>query len=106
MMATAAYYFYAEGLGAGEIDRPVVDQTGLKGTFDFLLEYKRSNNNRFPAPVSQAPDAPPGAATPSDEFGGAPFVEALRKQLGLKLVRTRAPVRTLVIDHVGRPSEN
>jgi len=51
-MATAAYYFYAEGSGAGEIDRPVVDQTGLKGTFDLLLEYKRSNNNRFPANLS------------------------------------------------------
>ena len=105
-MATAAYYFYAEGSWAGEIDRPLVDQTGLKGTFDFLLEYKLSNNHRFPAPVSQAPDAPLGAATPSDEFGGAPFVEALRKQLGLKLVRTKAPVRVLVIDHVVRPSEN
>jgi uncharacterized protein (TIGR03435 family) len=35
-----------------------------------------------------------------------PFVEALRQQLGLKLVRTKAPVRTLVIDHVELPSEN
>jgi uncharacterized protein (TIGR03435 family) len=105
-MATAARNFYDEGSAAGEIDRPVVDQTGLKGTFDFLLEYKRTNNNRFLASVSQAPDAPPGAAAPSDEFGGAPFVEALRQQLGLKLVRTKAPVRTLVIDHIERPSEN
>jgi len=56
--------------------------------------------------LSQAPDAPPGAAAPSDEFGGTPFVEALREQLGLKLVRTKAPVRTLVIDHVELPSEN
>jgi uncharacterized protein (TIGR03435 family) len=84
----------------------VVDQTGLSGTFDFVLEYKPVNNNGFPATVSRAPDAPPGAAAPSDEFGGAPFVEALRHQLGLKLVRTTAPVRTLVIDHVELPSEN
>jgi uncharacterized protein (TIGR03435 family) len=56
--------------------------------------------------LSQAPDAPPGATAPSDEFGRTPFVEALRQQLGLKLVRTKAAVRTLVIDDVERPSEN
>ena len=91
---------------AGEIDRPVVDQTGLSGAFDFVLEYKPANNNGLPATLSEPPYAPPAAAAPSDEFGGTPFVEALRKQLGLKLVRTKAPVRTLVIDHVVRPSEN
>ncbi len=105
-MAVAVQTFYSYGSMAGELDRPVVDRTGLKGTFDFVLEYKPSNRNGFPAPASQAPDAPPGAAAPPDEFGGTPFVDALRKQLGLKLVRTQAQVRTLVIDHVERPSEN
>jgi bla regulator protein blaR1 len=105
-MATAVQTFYTYGSGAGEIDRPVVDQTRLKGTFDFVLEYKPSNNNGLPAALSQAPDASPGAAAPSAESGGTPFLEALRQQLGLKLVRTKAPVRTLVIDHVERPSEN
>jgi len=96
-MATAAITFYSSGSMAGEIDRPVVDHTGLEGTFDFVLQYKPGESNRF---------APPGAAAPSGEFGGTPFVEALRQQLGLKLVRTKAPVRTLAIDHVERPSEN
>jgi bla regulator protein blaR1 len=104
-MVIAALDFYNAGSGAGEIDRPVVDQTGLHGTFDFVLEYKPVNNNGLPATLSQAPDAP-GATAPPGEFGGTPFVEALREQLGLKLVRTKAPVRTLVIDHVERPSEN
>ena len=80
-MEIAALDFYNAGFGTGEIDRPVVDQTGLHGTFDFLLEYKPVNNNGFPATSNQAPNAPPGAAAPSDEFGGAPFVEALRQQL-------------------------
>ena len=104
-MATAVQTFYTYGSGAGEIDRPVVDQTGLNGTFDFLLEYKPVNNNGFPATLSRAPDAHPGAPS-SDEFGATPFVEALRQQLGLKLARTKAPVRTLVIDRVEMPSEN
>jgi ABC-2 type transport system ATP-binding protein len=34
------------------------------------------------------------------------FVEALRQQLGLKPVRTKALVRVLVIDHVEKPSQN
>jgi uncharacterized protein (TIGR03435 family) len=34
------------------------------------------------------------------------FVGAVREQLGLKLQSTKAPVRTLVIDHIERPSEN
>ena len=105
-MATVAQTFYTYGSMAGELDRRVVDQTALKGTFDFVLRYKPANNNGLSALVNQAPDAPPGAAAPSDEFGGAPFVEALRQQLGLKLVRTTAPVRTLVIDRVEMPSEN
>ena len=88
---------------ASEIALPVVDQTGLKGTFDFVLEYKPLNHNGFSVTVNAAPDAPQSAA---GEFGGTPFVDALRRQLGLKLVRTKAPVRVLVIDHVEKPSAN
>jgi uncharacterized protein (TIGR03435 family) len=33
-------------------------------------------------------------------------MDAARDQLGLKLQSTRAPVQTLVIDHIERPSEN
>jgi bla regulator protein blaR1 len=105
-MAIEVQTFYTYGSMAGEIDRPVVDKTGLDGTFDFVLEYKPVNNNGLPATLSQAPNTPSGVPAPSDEFGGTPFVEALRQQLGLKLVRTKAPVRTLVIDQVEMPSGN
>ena len=101
-MAIAAQTLYSYGSMAGEIDRPVMDQTGLTGTFDFVLEYKPTNNNGLPATLRQAPDAP----APPGDSGGTAFVEALREQLGLKLVRTKASVRTLVIDHVEPPSEN
>jgi bla regulator protein BlaR1 len=69
--------------------QPVVDQTGLGGRFDFILEWVRESNN----PVSPDPQ-------------GTTIQEALQDQLGLKLKSTKASVETLVIDHVERPSEN
>jgi Protein of unknown function (DUF3738) len=53
------------------------------------------------------PPLPPGAgAPPPPETSGPTFRQALREQLGLKLVQSMAPVRTIVIDHFERPSEN
>jgi bla regulator protein BlaR1 len=81
----------------GEVDRPVVDQTGLKRRYDFRLE--------LPAGILSLAlsSAPP--ATPADSTG-TPFLDALRKQLGLKLVSSKGPIRRLVIDHVEPPSAN
>jgi bla regulator protein blaR1 len=77
-------------------DKPVVDQTGLEGRFDFVVELTRQEFNG--AGASGADAAPPPA--------GTAFVNAMREQLGLKLISTKAPVRILVVDHVERPSEN
>ena len=75
------------------VDRPVLDRTGLSGTFDFSLEW------------SLAPDSaqPLGAQT---EDTGPTFLEALQQQLGLRLKSTKGPVDVLVIDHVQHPTEN
>jgi uncharacterized protein (TIGR03435 family) len=83
---------------AGEVDKPVVDQTGLKGRYDFTLELAAGTVSFFPAPPN--PDAPP------TDPKGTPFLNALREQLGLKLVSSKGPIRKLVIDHVEQPSEN
>jgi bla regulator protein BlaR1 len=79
----------------GGVARPVVDQTGLGGNYDFTLQW---------TPEPTAP-SPPGADTQSDAQGPS-FLEALREQLGLKLKPTEAPLDVLVIDHVERPSPN
>ena len=81
--------------GIGRLDRPVVDQTGLTGRFDFSIEF---------APESNAPSTP-NVDTPAD-LQGPSFLDALREQLGLKLESNKAPLPILVIDHVQRPSEN
>jgi bla regulator protein BlaR1 len=81
--------------GIGKLDRPVVDQTGLTGRFDFSIEF---------APESNAPSTP-NADAPAD-LPGPSFLDALREQLGLKLETSKAPLPILVVDHVERPSEN
>jgi uncharacterized protein (TIGR03435 family) len=85
----------ANDLGAipsSNLDRPVVDQTGLTGEFDFVM---RVTLNNPASPVNAQPDD----SEPS-------FPEALSDQLGLKLVPQTGPVDVLVIDHIEQPSPN
>ncbi len=75
--------------------RPVIDRTGLSGTFDFSLEWTQAVSND----MALGPNAP-------GEEPGPSIAQAMKQQLGLKLESTKGPVEILVIDHVGQPSEN
>jgi uncharacterized protein (TIGR03435 family) len=97
-MGTFAEDIYGMGSLIGEVDKPVIDQTGLKGRYDFKLELPIGTFSFSVAPPN--PDAPP--ADPK----GTPFLNALREQLGLKLVSSKGPIRKLVIDHAEPPSGN
>ena len=77
-------------------DRPTIDRTGLRGKYDFTLAFQ-------PEPPQSSPQ---GGTQEEAEMTGPALVEALRKQLGLKLVKQTGPVNTFVIDHVEMPSEN
>lgn len=84
------------------MDRPVVNQTNLNGSYDFDLAFTQE---LAPAP----PDTPAGAVI----LGGGPadgsnstIVEAIRRQLGLRLERRTGPVEILVIDQAEKPVEN
>ena len=81
--------------GMATVSRPVVDKTGLTGTFDFSLEWM---------PDMSGPQ--PDAATAQPEESGPTFGEAIREQLGFKLKPEKGSVEILVIDHVEHPSEN
>jgi uncharacterized protein (TIGR03435 family) len=84
--------FIANGLtNMGRSDKPVIDQTGLTGTWDFALEWV---------------DDPPLGQTPLDEPSGATFFQAVREQLGIKLESQKGPVDVLVVDHIQHLSEN
>ncbi len=70
-------------------DRPVVDHTALTGKFDFVIDLPKGLRGG----VSTDP------AVPS-------FVDILRDQLGLKLESATGPVRSIVIDHIEKPTAN
>ena len=70
------------------VDRPLVDQTGLKGRYDFKLQWTVDDAQ------TAAADAPPGLFT------------AIQDQIGLKLERVKAPADVVVIDKVERPGAN
>jgi uncharacterized protein (TIGR03435 family) len=82
---------------SSELDRPVIDKTGIAGRFGFSLEYAPDPTSLHDVRDTAALDDP--AAAPS-------IFTALGEQLGLRLVSAKGPGEFLVIDHVERPSEN
>jgi uncharacterized protein (TIGR03435 family) len=96
--AIAEGAIYGMGSLIGEVDKPVVDRTGLKGSYDFRLE--------LPLGTFSFSLAPPNPGAQAADPKGTPFLNALREQLGLKLVSSKGPIRKLVIDHIEPPSGN
>jgi uncharacterized protein (TIGR03435 family) len=70
------------------VQRTVIDKTGLTGKYNLQLKWLRDG-----APAG-GDDAAPTIYT------------ALQEQLGLKLVSSKGPVNTLVIDSISQPVEN
>ena len=66
-----------------KLDRPLVDQTGLVGNFEWATKYRLSAEGEAPL-----------------------FVDAVRQDLGLRITATKGPFEVLVIDSVEMPSEN
>jgi uncharacterized protein (TIGR03435 family) len=73
----------------GVLNAPVLDETGLKGCYNFSLEFTDPRDPHA-APADSLPD----------------LFSAVQEQLGLRLQASKGPVEVLVIDHVERPSEN
>ena len=76
----------------------VADGTGIKGSFDFTLSF--SSADRI------LPDTD-NIANGSDPNGAVSVFDAVRRQLGLKLEKTKRSYPVLVIDHIEEtPTEN
>ncbi len=70
-----------------ELGAPFEDDTGLKGLYDFKLEWS-------PAAT------PRGGRDPRDPDDGLSLFVALQQQLGLKFEPKKLPVEMFIIDHL------
>jgi uncharacterized protein (TIGR03435 family) len=88
---------FADVLQQYIVDRPVFDQTGITGTYDFALNWK-PDNSQFPLAHIKM--------LPAGSTNLPPLSTAIQQQLGLRLDTVTAPTEVMVIDHVEKPSFN
>ncbi len=70
------------------LDRPVIDETGLTGSYDFTLKWTYDDSKTGDS------EAPPSLPT------------ALKEQLGLEMKAAKGPAAVFIVDHVEQPSPN
>ena len=73
-----------------QLERTVIDRTGLTGRFDIQLHWSPDINGKPPETTSDAPS----------------IFTAMQEQLGLKLESGKGPVELIVIDRAEKPAEN
>jgi uncharacterized protein (TIGR03435 family) len=95
MEVIAGYLAPVVGRMGGLDDRPTIDRTGLSGKYDFTIAFQ-------PEPIPNPQDS---TEVPSERSGPG-LTEALKRQLGFRLLNQEGPVNTVVIDHVEIPSDN
>jgi uncharacterized protein (TIGR03435 family) len=76
------------GLLSRLLHAPVIDSTGLAGSYDVNLEWASSDPDASTA-AADAPERP-------DIF------RALEEQLGLRLKMAKTPIDVLVVDHADK----
>jgi uncharacterized protein (TIGR03435 family) len=90
------------------VDKPVVDMTGLNGTYDILLNFTEEDYRAMliRSAINAGIDLPPAARHLMESASGDSIFSAIQS-VGLKLESRRAPLDVLVVDHVDRtPTEN
>jgi uncharacterized protein (TIGR03435 family) len=80
------------------IDHPVVDATGLRGGWDFLMGW--TPKAQFQQTQAPNPNQPPAQVPQADDPDGITAFEAVERELGLKLVKQKRTIPVIVVDHV------
>ena len=80
------------------IDRPVVDETGLKGVYDLHFDVAQAAPGKD---TLLGGDAPESAGTDS-----GPTIFAALEEIGLKLESRKSPVSMIIVDHIEPPAAN
>lgn len=110
-MNTAQIGEELQRIASGYIYSPVLDATGLKGSWDFALSFSSADLTKAGPGASGGPpgnaSATSSTSATSDPSGALSLFDAVSKQLGLKLEKQRRPAPVLVIDHIEeQPTEN
>jgi len=79
------------------LDRPVIDQTGLAGIYDFNLAWK---------PDEPQFDGQGGKGIWHGNPDDPDIFTAIQEQLGLRLEPRKVNMDVLVIDGAGKPGDN
>ncbi|HEY6357628.1 MAG TPA: TIGR03435 family protein, partial [Vicinamibacterales bacterium] len=94
-MTMAQFAEELASIAPGYLREPVVDATGIDGAWDFVLSFSpnglANNNGAGSGSGALAASAPTGALS---------LLDALPKELGLKLEQRKRPLPVLVIDHI------
>jgi uncharacterized protein (TIGR03435 family) len=91
---------------AGQVGRPVVDATGLKGKFDIDMYWAVEPMSRSTAAIAASDGGTAGPLT-ADIDSGPTIIRAVQDQLGLKLDSKKGLVDIVVVDHAEKvPVEN
>jgi uncharacterized protein (TIGR03435 family) len=86
----------------GFVGATVIDRTGLPDVYQFNIVYTPDAIRLKGVAPEPGPDGP----GPNIDPNGPSLIDALREQLGLRLVETTAPTAHIVIEHAERPSQN
>jgi len=74
---------------ASQTDSPVIDKTGISGTFEISLHWAADYS----------------AVAQSDTSPEPSIYTAVQEQLGIKLEQVSAPLNYLFVEHVHKPSQ-
>ncbi|HLX42925.1 MAG TPA: TIGR03435 family protein, partial [Bryobacteraceae bacterium] len=122
-MTMAQFAEKLQSIAPGYIHTPVLDSTGLEGSWDFTLSFSAAGLDRIAANAGRGGGGPGNegggrggesagqisnnAPQASDPSGSVSLFEAIEKQLGLKLEKQKRNAQVLVIDHIEqKPTDN
>lgn len=86
---------------SGAFDGPVSDETGLKGVYDFILEWDPSGPTRYGVGVLDLQGRM--VTFPSTGPAGVTIVTALQEQLGLRVEPRKIIMKYIVIRSAEKP---
>jgi uncharacterized protein (TIGR03435 family) len=99
MMGNATLTDFTSFLQMLVLDHPVLDQTGIKGRFDFKVTFT-PDDSQFGGHAPKLPEQASATESTPNLF------DAIQQQLGLKLTAQKTAVDVVAIDHVEKPSPN